>query len=920
MDVNQVLQGTLSGDTSIRSAAEQQLSQAAEADFPGYLTTLAQELGNEQANSAVRQAAALALKNAFTARDFQRLRDVQEKWLQQLDPQIKLGVKSIALKTLASSDTRAGQASAQLIASIAAIEIPRNQWEELMPTLVKYVGEGTDYQKQASLVAIGYICDSDDEDLRRALHGHSNAILTAVVQGARKEEPNNDVRNSAITALGDSLEFVRSNFENEGERNYIMQVICEATQAQDERVQQGAYGCLNRIMGIYYDKMRFYMEKALFGLTIQGMKNEEEDVAKLAIEFWCTVCEEEIAIDDDNLQVNYPSHQFSRTGRERSRRELRQTQSQSEGSTELRDHHNFARVATQEVVPVLLELLAKQDEDASDDEYNVSRASYQCLSLYAQAVSNSILPPVVNFLEKHLRSEDWHYRDAAVSAFGAIMEGPDDKTLEPLVKQAMPILIAMMSDQSLQVKDSAAYALGRVCDVCSDAIEPTAQLEQIISALFQGLTSHPKMAASCCWALMNLADRFCGEPGCQENSLSPHFKNSIQALLQVTERQDADNQLRTAAYEVLSTFVLNAANDSLQAVASLTEIVLQRLSQTIPMQQQVVSVEDKLSLEEMQTSLTSVVMAIVQRLEDKVEPQADRIMALLLQLLGSAGGKSTVPESVFAAVSALANAIEGSFHKYMEAFVPFLFNALGNQDEPSICAMAIGLVSDCSRAVGEKIQPHCDAFMNYLLNNLRSMSLGNQFKPAILQCFGDIAQAIGGHFETYLSVVGQVLQQAANINAPQEQASMEMIEYVISLREGIMDAWGGIVQAMKLGGKPAALSPYIEPIFALLHSIAAENNRSDVLMRSSMGVIGDISEAFPGGEYGSFFRPDWVTHFTRDVRANKEFSDRTRDTARWAREQVRQQLGRYQFLHDLYGKLQRLKDIMDASSSDQEHD
>ncbi|KAL9087407.1 MAG: hypothetical protein Q9165_006704 [Trypethelium subeluteriae] len=866
MDVNQVLQGTLSGDANIRSAAEQQLSQAADADFPGYLTTLAKELGNEQADSAVRQAAALALKNAFTARDYSRLREVQTRWLQQLDPQIKQGVKSIALKTLSTNDSRASQAAAQFIASIAAIEIPHNQWEELMPTLVQSVGEGTDHQKSASLVAIGYICDSDDEDLRRALSGHSNAILTAVVQGARKEETNNDVRQHAITALGDSLEFVRSNFENEGERNYIMQVICEATQAQDERIQQGAYGCLNRIMGLYYDKMRFYMEKALFGLTIQGMKSDEEDVAKLAIEFWCTVCEEECSIEDDNLQ------------------------SRAEGSTELREHHNFARIATQEVVPVLLELMAKQDEDATDDEYNVSRAAYQCLTLYSQAVQNSIVPPIIVFLEKYFRSDDWHYRDAAVSAFGAIMEGPDDKTLEPLVKQALPLLIGTMSDSSLHVKDSAAYALGRVCDVCSDAIEPTTQLEQMISALFAGLTSHPKMAGSCCWALMNLADRFAGEPGSQENPLSPHFKNSIQALLQVTERQDADNNLRTAAYEVLSTFVLNAANESLQAVASLTEIILQRLDQTIPMQQQVVSVEDKLSLEEMQTSLTSVVMAIIQRLEEKIEPQADRIMALMLQLLGMNSDKSSVPDIIFAAVGALANALEGAFQRYMEPFMPFLFNALGNQDEPGLCAMAIGLVSDFSRALGDKIQPQCDAFMNYLLNNLRSMTLGNQFKPAILQCFGDIAQAIGGHFETYLSVVAQVLQQAANINAPQEQASIDMIEYVMSLREGIMDAWGGVIQAMKAGNKSNVLIPYIEPIFALLHSIAGEHNRSDSLMRSSMGVIGDISDAFPGGEYSNFFRPDWVTQFARDVRANKELSDRTRDTARWAREQIKLQM------------------------------
>lgn len=172
-----------------------------------------------------------------------------------------------------------------------------------MPTLVKNVGEGADHLKQASLTAIGFICESEDMELRESLSQHSNAILTAVVQGARKEEANLEVRLAAISALGDSLEFVKTNFENEGERNYIMQVICEATQAPDSRIQQGAFGCLNRIMALYYDKMRFYMEKALFGLTIMGMKNEEEDVAKLAVEFWSTVCEEEIAIEDDNAQV-----------------------------------------------------------------------------------------------------------------------------------------------------------------------------------------------------------------------------------------------------------------------------------------------------------------------------------------------------------------------------------------------------------------------------------------------------------------------------------------------------------------------------------------------------------------------------------------------------------------------------------------
>ena len=63
-----------------------------------------------------------------------------------------------------------------------------------------------------------------------------------------------------------------------------------------------------------------------------------------------------------------------------------------------------------------------------------------------------------------------------------------------------------------------------------------------------------------------------------------------------------------AAYEVMNVFVSNSANDSLHIVAKLSEVVLSRLEDTIPMQQQIVSVDDKNTLEEIQTSLTNVLL------------------------------------------------------------------------------------------------------------------------------------------------------------------------------------------------------------------------------------------------------------------------------------------------------------------------
>jgi len=43
----------------------------------------------------------------------------------------------------------------------------------------------------------------------------SNEILTAVIHGARKEEPSADVQLAAIHALYNSLEFVRENFDRD---------------------------------------------------------------------------------------------------------------------------------------------------------------------------------------------------------------------------------------------------------------------------------------------------------------------------------------------------------------------------------------------------------------------------------------------------------------------------------------------------------------------------------------------------------------------------------------------------------------------------------------------------------------------------------------------------------------------------------
>ena len=51
----------------------------------------------------------------------------------------------------------------------------------------------------------------------------------------------------------------------------------------------------------------------------------------------------------------------------------------------------------------------------------------------------------------------------------------------------------------------------------------------------------------------------------------------------------------------------------------------------------------------------------------------------------------------------------------------------------------------------------------------------------------------------------------------------------------------------------------------------------------------DLSEVFPDGSLSNYYRQEWVTKLIKETRASRDFSQRTINAARWAREQVKRQ-------------------------------
>jgi len=211
-----------------------------------------------------------------------------------------------------------------------------------------------------------------------------------------------------------------------------------------------------------------------------------------------------------------------------------------------------------------------------------------------------------------------------------------------------------------------------------------------------------------------------------------------------------------------------------------------------------------------------------------------------------------------------------------------LYPALKAHEDTQLCTVAVGIIEDVSRALGEQSAQYAGPFMTVLLENLQSEVLNRNVKISILSCFGDIALAIGPSFEPYLDTAMTVLRQAGQVEP--NPLDYDLVDYVTQLREGILEAYTGIVTGLKKTEKAGLLVPYSQNILDLIRRCLADEERTDSLMRLSFGLIGDLADAFPGGQIKNHLLQPWLAS---ELRSKGRMPPETKKTMRWAREMLK---------------------------------
>lgn len=598
---------------------------------------LAAEIATEGKAVPVRQLAGLLIKNALFVKDEELQKEVHQRWT-SLPPEVRETVKAPLLQAMRSGEPLISHTAAQAAAEIAAVEIPYDQWPAILPSLLENIQspQSSDSIRVASLECLGYTCERvsilDGPEINEKT---TDTMLNAIVDGIQAVRPDK-VRLAATTALKNSLVFAHKNMERKPERDAIMQSICEATRCQDYMVRAQAYECIVQVAISYYDKLQDYMT-TLYELTTDTIRSDREEVAKAAIEFWSSLCEVEQDLLDEAAELT------------------------ERGLPIQRQCMRYMAAALQHLAPILLETLTKQEEDADEDTFNLHMAGYICLTCISQTVEDAVVGVVMPFVQQNIQNEDWRLRDAAMMAFISMLDGPKDETIGPAVSQSVPVLLNLLNDPHVMVRDTAAHCISRIC-LLHIRYVPT----DIFPTLLQALVAKcgegsPKVASQACSALYNLASAFSEEASQNQenNGLSPYMQTLLEALLRVCDRPDADeSNLRLTAMEAISVLITNSANDVRPLLAQLLPAFIQRFDATFTMQE--FDASDTLRKEQTQALLCAVFQALYRKLDKAtVAPHTDNVMRQLLKVLEAKN--ATCHEECFSTISAVSDVLEADF-------------------------------------------------------------------------------------------------------------------------------------------------------------------------------------------------------------------------------------------------------------------
>lgn len=568
---------------------------------------------------------------------------------------------------------------------------------------------------------------------------------------------------------------------------------CESAKSNSSQNREAAYQFLSKIVISDYKTLTQRDIDNLVHCTSFGIQHHKEVAA---IKLWITICEEEQSMIEENSA----------------------------------DYRQCVMYTFKELVGSLL-TFAMINDVSRNNESSISKAAATCLKMISQIVKDLIIDEIVPFVEKHIKDRDWRKQEAAIMAFCCILDGPSTEKIGPHVAQIFPLLLEVLKNHPQDmVKDTSSLTIATILELHIKAI-PCDSFPTLVGELITMLlTGNPSsISANAAQAIHNLALAFLDndQAGNNTNDLSHYMGKFFEKLSIAVVRRDADEKLRTNAFEAMLALVRVAPLDCSPVLERLLYQFLDRLQVSLS--------RDDPENEIQQCHMCSLIHEIlVSRIIDAGH-NADFTIEKMIELLENGNSPECFQEA-FTILSKMCKFLHMS-GGYVARICEQVKLKLNDNSKHSI--LAVELVSNIAKFSKGPVALECaKIIMPFLLESLQNKKVHYTVEKFVYFSIGDIAQAVTHGFKPYLELSMKMLTEASLRAMIQKDDDFTRI-----LCEGVLDGYYGVVNGMKKADTDLlCLRTYKSAIVKFLKYLSAKSNINENVCRKGWDLTLELSE------------------------------------------------------------------------------
>lgn len=477
------------------------------------------------------------------------------------------------------------------------------------------------------------------------------------------------------------------------------------------------------------------------------------------------------------------------------------------------------------------------NEDPEDRAWTVHKAASSLLLAISDGLNCNILGEQIarEFISTCLRSAVSEDRAIGAIALGCICNDMNSQFIHTLIN----LLLGELGNEVSE--NEALYAIARICARDIGAVVDT--LPVIIQKSTTLITN--KASKNAIWVIFYILGSL------KNNQVSEATKNQVFGIVEyhyteiltalvnrLHQHTGGSASVRSILIETLSELIVYCPASSKNILNSLIEHFIQRIEDITKRMSQ--EPPEQILMEEDMLVSYVVLFQVSLSSHGKFDPQT--IRDIFLHCLQTP--ENLAHGEVYIALSQLIPLPE-------ECIQPFIELALKSMqsEQPFIAKSALNFLSDSAVQMENAYAPYLNETIPALIKTISSPTIPLDLKPRIIEVFGDIALAVGTHFEAYMEMATVLFSQISTLDRSSDA------EYIDSLNRAILRLFSCIF--ISLGGNKV-LRKYVEHILDLVQKLAYTDG--GWCSKEIIELLADLHGAFGG----TVLRNTWAQEYLRE--------------------------------------------------------